>query len=89
MPMTIPCIAVGAAAGAATIPAVGLAAKALVPVAMSNFGTVVSGVGTIHASYAAGGTAAGLQVISSSLIAGMPVVAAGLGGALLFAFFFV
>ena len=54
--------------GAALLPALGLGAAALVPTAMSTFGTVVSGVGTMHASLAAGGVAATLQASSAALI---------------------
>ena len=54
--------------GAVVCPVVGLVAGALVPVAMSTFGTVVAGVGTFHAPLAAGGCAAILQVSSAALI---------------------
>ena len=46
----------------------GLVASALVPVAMASFGTVVAGVGTIHAPLVAGGFAALLQASSSALL---------------------
>ena len=51
----------------------GLGASMLIPVAMTTFGTVVSGVGTIHA---AGGVAATLQstaaacTLSNSILVG-------------------
>lgn len=61
------CISAGVA-GAALVPAMGLGAAALVPTAMSTFGTVVSGVGTMHASLAAGGVAATLQASSAALL---------------------
>ena len=54
--------------GAALLPAVGLGAAALVPTAMSTFGTVVAGVGTMHAPLAAGGCAAILQSTSAALL---------------------
>jgi hypothetical protein len=57
-----------AVVGAALIPAIGLGAAALVPTAMSTFGTVVAGVGTIHAPLAAGGCAAILQSTSAALL---------------------
>ena len=53
--------------------ATGAGASVLVPVAMSTFGTVVSGIGTLHA---AGGVAATLQstaglcTLSNSIVAG-------------------
>ncbi len=52
-------------AGAVALPVVGVGAGALVPWAMSTFGTVISGVGTIHA---AGGVAATLQATSAALV---------------------
>jgi hypothetical protein len=61
------CIGAGVV-GAAMAPALGLGAAALVPVAMSTFGEVVAGVGTIHASLAAGGVAAMLQSSSAALL---------------------
>lgn len=61
--------ALGAAAvGAVALPAVGSIAGALVPTAMSAFGTVVAGVGTLHAPLAAGGVAAILQANSALLV---------------------
>lgn len=53
--------------------ATGAGASVLVPVAMTTFGTVVSGIGTLHA---AGGVAATLQstaglcTLSNSIVAG-------------------
>ena len=53
--------------------ATGAGASVLVPVAMTTFGTVVSGIGTLHA---AGGIAATLQstaglcTLSNSIVAG-------------------
>ena len=53
--------------------AYGVGASMLIPVAMTTFGTVVSGIGTIHA---AGGVAATLQstaglcTLSNSIVAG-------------------
>ena len=44
---------------------VGVATKALVPIAMAKFGVVVSGVGTLHAP---GGVAATLQMVSHALL---------------------
>jgi hypothetical protein len=53
---------------AATAPAIGsYIAASLVPVAMQTFGTVVTGVGTLHASAAAGGVAATLQSVAAGL----------------------
>eukprot|EP00122_Pirum_gemmata_P006395 Pgem_evm1s5846 len=77
------CIAVGAL----TIPLAGLGAAALVPSAMSYFGTVISGVGTIHA---AGGVAATLQTFaafssSTAAVVGGAAVGAGVGGAVVVA----
>lgn len=54
----------GGIVGAGTVFAAGTLAGATVPWAMSTFGTVVSGVGTIHTSAAAGGIAANLQLLN-------------------------
>lgn len=62
------------AAGSAAAVAVQAAAGAAVPAAMSTFGTVVAGVGTVHAPAAAGGIAALLQMAAAAPI-GLPVVA--------------
>ena len=61
------CISAGVV-GAVLVPAMGLGAAALVPAAMTTFGTVVSGVGTINAPLAAGGVAAMLQAGSTALM---------------------
>ncbi|KAF0745286.1 hypothetical protein Ae201684P_011557 [Aphanomyces euteiches] len=57
---------------------VGVTAGALVPLAMSIFGTVVSGVGTLHA---AGGVAAALQVIAAKLTVASITIGAAIGAA--------
>jgi len=65
--------------GARLVPFLGLAAGALLPVAMSTFGA--AGVGTSHAPLAAGGCAAILQVSSAAMLSGGGVAAgAVLGG---------
>eukprot|EP00612_Vaucheria_litorea_P008317 CAMPEP_0171484338 /NCGR_PEP_ID=MMETSP0946-20130122/8753_1 /TAXON_ID=109269 /ORGANISM="Vaucheria litorea, Strain CCMP2940" /LENGTH=216 /DNA_ID=CAMNT_0012017025 /DNA_START=128 /DNA_END=775 /DNA_ORIENTATION=+ len=56
-----------AATGAVLFPVMGLAAGAMVPAAMSNFGTVVPGVGTFHAPLSSFGCAATLQASSARL----------------------
>lgn len=74
---------VGAAIGCMAVLAVGHCAAAAVPAAMSYFGTVVPGVGTIHASFATGGAAATLQVVSAKLLSGTATtVATTIGGIL-------
>jgi hypothetical protein len=71
-------IAASFVVGGALLPiAGGLAATSLVPIAMAEFGTVVAGVGTIHASFAAGGVAATLQVASATLLTGEAVAVSG------------
>jgi hypothetical protein len=77
--------------GGALLPiAGGLAATSLVPIAMAEFGTVIAGVGTIHASFAAGGVAATLQVASATLLTGEAVAASGaVSGALSAAWLYV
>jgi len=55
------------ATGAALFPIIGLAAGAIVPLAMSTFGTVVAGVGTFHAPLTSFGCAAILQASSATL----------------------
>lgn len=56
------------ATGAILVPVVGLIAGALVPTAMSTFGTVAYGVGTFHAPLIEWGCAATLQVVSATLV---------------------
>lgn len=72
--------------GAVLVPVVGLTAGALVAPAMATFGTVVAGVGTIHAPLAAGGVAAILQATSVSLISTTGAVVGGLTGGLISVF---
>ena len=69
-------IASNAAKGVGVVLLTGAAAQAAVPYAMSAFGTVVSGVGTLHAPAAANGIAASLQVASHALF-GFKAVAGG------------
>jgi len=72
-------IAAGAVVTATTAIVAPPVAGFFVPYAMSAFGTVVSGVGTIHA---AGGVAATLQVISASgITATWTAVSASIGAA--------
>jgi hypothetical protein len=68
--------AVGAAGTGAVAAVAGVqaAAGALVPIAMSTFGTVVANVGTMHA---AGGVAATLQAVSMAATPVGPAFAAG------------
>ena len=71
--------------GATLFPGLGLIAATLVPIVMSTFGTVVAGVGTIHAPLAAGGCAAVLQSSSTALVttkAAASVAALGLAAGL-------
>ncbi|KAF0689925.1 Aste57867_18666 [Aphanomyces stellatus] len=63
---TVRNIAIAAAVGAAAVPVAGLAAGACVPWAMSTFGTVIAGVGTIHAPMSAWGLAATLQYTAAT-----------------------
>lgn len=62
-----------ASIASASVLATGVGASMLVPIAMTTFGTVVSGIGTIHA---AGGIAATLQstaglcTLSNSIVVG-------------------
>ncbi len=63
-------------AGAIALPLVGMAAGALVPWAMSTFGTVVPGVGTVRA---ADGVADTLQYTSVALVSAK---AAAIGAAI-------
>jgi hypothetical protein len=65
------------ASGVVLFPMLGLAAGAMVPFAMSTFGTVVAGVGTFHAPLVSGGCAAILQASSAALFS---VNAAAVGG---------
>jgi len=51
-------------AGVAVVYGLGFAANAFVPLAMTKCGVVAKGVGTLHASYAAGGLAAKLQAFA-------------------------
>ena len=71
------------AGGASVALLTGSLLSTLVPAAMSAFGQVVAGVGTLHASAAAGGLAAMLQATSAWLISAKGVfVGALMGGAL-------
>jgi len=70
----------GVLGGVVLTPILGLTAGALVPVAMSTFGTIVPGRGTMHAPLVAGGVAAALQVTSCALLTGPAVVIGGLVG---------
>jgi hypothetical protein len=74
-------ISLAAVTGAFAFPALGLGAAALVPTAMSTFGTVVAGVGTFHAPLAAGGCAATLQAASAALLTTNGVAAGAAVGA--------
>ena len=73
-------VALGAGVGATGGAAVQVIAGYLVPVAMSYFGTVVSGVGTLHA---AGGVAATLQTIAAASVTTVAVPGALVGAATL------
>ena len=57
-------IPVAAVLGALVLPEVGICAAALIPLAMSTFGTVVAGAETMHASFAAGGVKINMQATS-------------------------
>mmetsp|Transcript_15896 Transcript_15896/g.22414 ORF Transcript_15896/g.22414 Transcript_15896/m.22414 type:complete len:230 (-) Transcript_15896:21-710(-) len=74
------------AIGAALFPATGLAAGAMVPAAMSNFGTVVPGVGTFHAPLSSFGCAATLQA-SSARLKSISGAAAGAAAGATYGFF--
>jgi hypothetical protein len=67
-------ILIGAAVVISGVVVIGVVSWALVPVAMSTFGTVVVGVGTIHAPLAAGGVAAALQATSHALLVAEVIV---------------
>ncbi len=69
------------ATGAVLFPILGLAAGAMVPFAMSSFGTVVAGVGTLHAPLASYGCAAVLQASSAALVSGSAAAVGGVAGA--------
>lgn len=69
--------------GAVLPPLLGLAAGIMVPHAMSTFGTVVGGVGTLHAPLIYGGCAALLQASSAALSSGFASVVGGVAGAVL------
>ena len=58
-------------------PLLGLFFRAFIPIAMSLFGTVVPGVGTIHAPLASGGIAAWLQSSSAALVSPKAAMAGG------------
>jgi hypothetical protein len=67
-------ILIGAAVVISGVVVIGVVSWALVPVAMSTFGTVVVGVGTFHAPLAAGGVAATLQATSAALLVAEVIV---------------
>ena len=58
----------GTALGASTVFAVGAISGAAIPWAMTTFGTVVQGMGTIHIAASAGGIAANLQILNAGLL---------------------
>jgi protein-S-isoprenylcysteine O-methyltransferase Ste14 len=57
--------AIGGAVGGTAVVVAGALAVFAVPMAMSTFGSVIVGTGTMHASAAAGGVAANLQMLSA------------------------
>jgi hypothetical protein len=71
----------GGAVGLAVLPCIGLAAAALVPASMATFGTVVAGVGTIHAPLSALGVSAILQASAVSLVTPAAAIVGGAIGA--------
>lgn len=79
-------VAASAVCGAAMFPLVGFAAGAMIPAAMSSFGTVIAGVGTFHAPLTAGGCAAILQASSAALVSVKAAAAGSAVGATLSAF---
>lgn len=60
--------AAGAVLGASTVLAAGAVSGAAVPWAMTTFGKVVPGLGTIHTAASAGGIAAKLQLLNVGLL---------------------
>jgi len=75
-------VGIWAIVGGGAVLATGGLAGALVPWAMSSFGTVVAGTGTIHAAAATGGVAALFQSTAATLLSAKAVaVGATLGGA--------
>lgn len=64
----------GGIVGAGAVATVGVLSGLAVPYAMSTFGTVVSGVGTIHS---AGGVAANLQILNYMLLSTNSIAVAG------------
>ena len=57
----------------------------MVPAAMSSFGTVVAGVGTIHTPFVSCRCAAILQASSAALVSGGVSVVGGIVGGLFYA----
>ena len=53
----------------------------LVPLSMASFGTIVAGVGTIHAPLVSGGCAALLQASSAALLTGTAAITGAITGA--------
>jgi hypothetical protein len=73
-------IAGAIAIGAATPIALGATATSLVPTAMTAFGTVVPGVGTLHAPLASWGLAAVLQSAGTTLVTTISAAIGGVAG---------
>jgi hypothetical protein len=71
----------GGVVGLAALPCIGLAAGALVPASMATFGTVVAGVGTIHAPLSALGVSAILQATAVGLVKPAAALVGGAVGA--------
>ncbi len=68
--------------GASLVQAIGYTASTLVPMAMSFFGAIVPGVGTIHAAAADYGVAAVLQATAATCTGAVATVIGGAFGAL-------
>jgi len=68
------------ASGAVLFPLLGIAAGAMIPLAMETFGTVVAGVGTFHAPLTSFGCAAILQASSAALVSGSGAFPGGISG---------
>ena len=79
--MTCKKLVVGGAIGSCCVFATSTLAGIAIPCAMTTYGSIIPGVGTIHASATAGGIAANLQVINLGLLSSKAITTGAVIGA--------
>lgn len=81
MKMTCKKLIVGGAIGSCCVFVTSTLAGTAIPWAMTTYGSIIPGVGTIHASATAGGIAANLQVINLGLLSAKAITTCTVIGA--------